>query len=143
MEGPRTRWRPPTAYGIYVGADGWDSVAVPSDQDVYGTCPGCDLFGYRDTTGDWYKTANNRQPFINLDTYGASLTVDWSSGEFGLRSITAYEDVEKLSGEDTDVSPVPFIEVTNPVDSGQWTQEFQLSHTAHRSRFTAGFFLLS
>ncbi len=46
----------------------------------------------------------------------------------------------KPSGEDTDVSPVPFIEVTNPVDSGQWTQVFQPSHMAQRSRFTAGFF---
>ena len=122
------------------GADGFDSVPVPADQDVYGTCPGCDLFGYRDTTGDWYKTENNRQPFNELDTYGGSLTVDWISGDYGFRSITAYEDVEKLSGEDTDVSPVPFIEVTNPVDSQQWTQEFQLSHAAQRSRWTAGFY---
>lgn len=126
-----------------IGPDGFDSIEVPADQDVYGTCPGCDLFGFRDTTGDFYKTANDREPFLDLDTYGTSLTVDWSSGEYGFRSITAYEDVEKLSGEDTDVSPAPFIEVTNPVDSKQWTQEFQFSHTGEQSRWTAGFYYYS
>lgn len=125
------------------GADGFDSVEVPADQDVYGTCPGCDLFGYRDTTGDFYKTENDREPFVILDTFGISMTVDWSSGDYVFRSITAYEAVEKDFGEDTDVSPIPFIEVTNPVDSEQWTQEFQLSHRGENSRWTTGFYYYS
>jgi len=124
------------------GDNGWDSVQVPDNVDVYGTCPGCDLFGYKDTNG-WYQTENDRTPFIDLDTIGASLTVDWNNGDFGFHSITAYEGVEKLSGEDTDVSPVPFIEVTNPVDSDQWTQEFQLSHAGENNRWTAGFYYYS
>lgn len=122
------------------GDNGWDSVEVPADQDVYGTCPGCDLIGYRDTTGDWYTTENDRRPFNYLNTLGGALTIDWTSGDYGFKSITAYESVEKHSGEDTDMTPVPFIEVTNPVDSKQWTQEFQFFRTTARSRFTAGLY---
>ncbi len=122
------------------GDNGWDSVEVPKDQNVYGSCNGCDLTGYRDNTGDFYKTENDREPFIELDTFGSSLTIDWHSGEYSVRSITAYEDVEKEFGEDTDAGPSPFVEVTNPVDSEQWTQEFQLSYQGESSRWTAGMF---
>lgn len=122
------------------GDDGFDSVEVPADVNVYGTCAGCDLTGYRDTTGDFYKTANDREPFIGLDTLGYPMTVDWKLGEYDFRSITAYKEVEKDFGEDTDVSPSPFVEVTNPVDSEQWTQEFQLSYSGDSSRWTTGFY---
>lgn len=122
------------------GDDGFDSIAVPADVDVYGTCPGCDLTGYRDTTGDFYETENDREPFVELDTLGYSMTVDWEIGEYDFRSISAYEEVEKEFGEDTDAGPSPFVEVTNPVDSEQWTQEFQLSHAGDRSRWTTGFY---
>ena len=122
------------------GDDGFDSVEVPADVDIYGTCPGCDLTGYRDTTGDFYKTENDREPFVKLDTFGLSLTVDWAVGDYSISSITAYEEVEKDFGEDTDVGPSPFIEVTNPVDSEQWSQELQLSKSAERSRWTAGLY---
>ena len=122
------------------GDDGFDSVEVPADVNVYGTCPGCDLAGYRDTTGDFYKTENDREPFIELDTLGYSMTIDWKFGEYGFRSISAYEEVEKDFGEDTDAGPSPFIEVTNPVDSEQWTQEFQLSHSGVRNRWTTGLY---
>ncbi|QIB64944.1 TonB-dependent receptor [Kineobactrum salinum] len=123
-----------------VGEDGFDSVEVPADVDIYGTCAGCDLTGYRDTTGDFYKTENNREPFVKLDTFGSSLNIDWTVGDFDITSITAYEDVEKQFGEDTDSGPAPFIEVTNPVDSEQWSQEFQIQKSAERSRWTAGMY---
>lgn len=122
------------------GDDGFDSIEVPGNVDVYGTCPGCDLTGYRDTTGDFYKTANDREPFIELDTLGYSMTVDWELGQYDFQSITAYEEVEKDFGEDTDAGPSPFIEVTNPVDSEQLTQEFQLSYSGDSSRWTTGLY---
>jgi iron complex outermembrane recepter protein len=122
------------------GDNGFDVVEVPADLDVYGTCPGCDLTGYRDTTGDFYTTENDREPFVELDTRGYSMTVDWELGKYDFRSISAYEKVEKEFGEDTDSTPSPFIEVTNPVDSEQWTQEFQLSYAGERNRWTTGFY---
>ena len=97
------------------GDDGFDSVEVPSDVNIYRTCAGCDLTGYRVNVGDFYKTANDREFFIELDTLGYSMTVDWELGEYSFQSITAYEEVEKDFGEDTDAAPSPFIEVTNPV----------------------------
>lgn len=124
----------------FIGENGFDSLEVPADVNYYGTCPGCDLTGYRDDSGDFYKTANDRDPFVDLDTFGSSLTIDWSLSDYILRSISAYEKVEKRFGEDTDAGPSPFIEVSNPVDSDQWTQEVVLSHEADRSRWTSGIF---
>lgn len=125
---------------VIFGANGFDVIELASDVDFYGTCPGCDLTGYRDTGGDFYETANDREPFLELDTFGTSLTVDWAAGGYDFSSITAYEFVDKFFGEDTDVTPSPFIEVTNPVDSKQWTQEFQLSKDSEANRWLVGFY---
>lgn len=118
--------------------NGWDVVEVPADVNYYGTCDGCDLTGYRDDSGDFYKTANNRKPYVDLDTFGSSLTIDWGLSEYTVKSISAYEKVKKRFGEDTDSGPSPFIAVTNPVDSEQWSQEIDLSYEEGKSRWSAG-----
>ena len=117
-----------------------DVVELDPSVNFYDTCAGCDLTGYVDTTGDFYTTANDREPFIDLDTFGASLTIDRGWGEYDFRSISAYESVEKFFGEDTDVTPSPFIEVTNPVDSTQFTQELQLSGTTGGNTWLVGLY---
>ena len=82
-----------------IGPDGFDAVELPADVNFYGTCAGCDLTGYRDTSGDFYETANDREPFVDLETFGVSATVEHGWNDYLFKSITAYERVEKLSGE--------------------------------------------
>ena len=102
------------------------------------TGPGQDCFGYRDLDGDVYETDNDREPFLDLQTLGASATIDWNWQDIAFTSITAYEKVEKLFGEDTDMGPVPAIAVTNPVDSDQWSQELRAAGNAQRLSWTTG-----
>ncbi|MEX2124479.1 MAG: TonB-dependent receptor [Woeseia sp.] len=102
------------------------------------TGPGQDCFGYRDSNGDVYETDNDREPFLDLQTLGASATIDWNWQDIAFTSITAYEKVEKLFGEDTDMGPVPAIAVTNPVDSDQWSQELRAAGNAQRLSWTTG-----
>jgi iron complex outermembrane recepter protein len=122
------------------GADGFDSIEVPSGIDVYGTCAGCDLTGYVDTSNDFYETANNREPFLELDSFGTYLTFGWSANDYSIKSITAFEYVDKYFGEDTDATPSTFVDVTNPVDSKQWTQEIQLSYEGSGDRWSTGLY---
>jgi iron complex outermembrane receptor protein len=104
------------------------------------TGPGEDCFGYRDSDGDVYATDNDREPFLDLETWGASATIDWSWQDIAFTSITAYEKVEKLFGEDTDMGAVPAIAVTNPVDSDQWSQELRAAGGAGRLSWTTGLY---
>ena len=104
------------------------------------TGPGEDCFGYRDSDGDVYDTDNDREPFLDLETSGASATIDWNWQDTAFTSITAYEKVEKLFGEDTDMGPVPAIAVTNPVDSAQWSQELRAAGDARRLSWTTGLY---
>jgi iron complex outermembrane receptor protein len=104
------------------------------------TGPGQDCFGYRDTDGDPYATDNDRQTFLDLDTAGVSLHVEWQVAGMTLTSISAFEYLNKFFGEDTDMGPVPAIAVTNPVDSQQWSQELRLAGERDRLRWTTGFF---
>lgn len=126
-------------------ADGITEILLPANvvnplcEDVGGlTGPGEDCFGYRDRDGDVYATDNDREPFLDLETWGASITADWSWGDIAFTSITAYEKVEKLYGEDTDMGPVPALAVTNPVDSNQWSQEFRAAGTVGAMNWTTG-----
>lgn len=120
--------------------DGVDVVELDPGVNFYGTCAGCDLTGYRDTGGDFYETANDREPFLELDTFGTSVTVDYGNGDYDFKSITAFESVEKMFGEDTDVSPSPFIAVSNPVDSDQFSQEFHVAKSTDSSNWLLGIY---
>lgn len=128
-------------------ADGITEVQQPANfvnpicADVGGlTGPGQDCFGYRDTDGDVYATDNDTEPLLDLETAGASVTVDWNAGNINFTSITAYESVEKLFREDTDAGPVPAIVVSNPVDSDQWSQELRAAGQTDNSRWTGGIY---
>lgn len=104
------------------------------------TGPGEDCFGYRDSDRDVYATDNDREPFLDLETWGVSATIDWNWQNIAFTSITAYEKVEKLFEEDTDMGPVPAIAVTNPVDSDQWSQELRAAGDAGRLSWTTGLY---
>jgi iron complex outermembrane receptor protein len=127
--------------------DGYTEVYLPPDQvnpicaNVGGlTGPGQDCFAYSDTDGDVYATDNDREPFLDLELAGGSVTIDWDVGGVALTSITGYESVKKSLGEDTDMGPVPAIAVSNPVDSRQWSQELRATSELGGNRWTVGLY---
>jgi iron complex outermembrane recepter protein len=129
------------------GPDGVTQIATPANvvnptcAGVFGlTAAGQDCFGYRSTHGDPSRFDFDRQPFQNLDTHGSSVTLESKFGELSFTSITAYEQVHKLYGEDTDGGPFPAIAVTNPLESKQWTQELRLAGQAQRLYWTSGLY---
>lgn len=129
-------------------ADGYTEIATPANEENPGcvavagapTGPGNDCFGYRDTDPNVYRTNNDRQPYNNVDAWGASLTIDAKLDSATLTSITAFESVKKQFGEDTDMGPFPAIAVTNPVDSRQYSQELRLAGRSGALIWTGGLY---
>jgi iron complex outermembrane receptor protein len=136
-----------TVLATMLGPDRITQIATPADvvnstcANVFGlTGPGQDCFGYRDTHASPWRFDFDRQPFQNLDTNGAGLTLESHFGELSFTSISAYERVHKLYGEDTDGGPFPAVAVTNPLESRQWTQELRLAGQAEQLYWTSGLY---
>lgn len=127
---------------VQVGPDGVSIIYVPPDQPN-ASCPGApgaDCFGYS-YSGDIRSAEISKAPFLDLDTWGASAIADWRlAGGLTLTSISAYENVDKLYGEDTDAGPVPGIYVTHPNKGKQFSQEIRLANDDPKLRWTGGLF---
>ncbi len=123
------------------GADGVTPTALPRDEDFWGTCPGCDVFGYADTDGDPWAGDYDRSGEVYVKSDGGAATVNWQlSDDMAFTSITAYQEVERNQEEDTDAGPVP-LAPSFPATTEQFTQEFRLNGSqGDRAHWTAGLY---
>ena len=123
------------------GADGVTPTALPRNEDFWGTCPGCDVFGYADTDGDPWAGDYDRKGEVYVKSDGGAATVNWQlADELAFTSITAYQEVKRNQEEDTDAGPVP-LAPSFPANTDQFTQEFRLSGSqSDKARWTAGMF---
>ncbi|MEP7245801.1 MAG: TonB-dependent receptor [Gammaproteobacteria bacterium] len=127
---------------IQTAPDGVSVIFVPPDRPN-GNCPGdpgADCFGYR-YSGAIRSAEIDREPFLDLQTWGGSGTLQWNfSNDVTLTSISAYEHVDKLYGEDTDAGSVPGIYVTHPNQGKQYSEELRLANDNEKLRWTAGLY---
>jgi iron complex outermembrane receptor protein len=87
-------------------------------------------------TGDIDTTWAGGPSVNDLDTRGASVTIDWDLGPVSLKSISAYRELEALFARDGDNTPFTFRETINDDDQDQLSQEFQLSGVSFNDRLT-------
>lgn len=75
------------------------------------------------------KTSNGTAKVAdNNDIWGVSLSLDWDLGNnLGLKSISAYRNMEAEFGRDGDHSPLPVVSTFNNFEQWQFSQELQLS----------------
>jgi len=121
-----------------------DGLGVNLDENVdfYGTCPGCDPFGYIDNDGDPHAMDIDRVGFLERDTWGITGKLTWEFDRFTLTSITHYLEFSFDYLEDQDVSPVAFTEFAFGQDADQFSQEIRLNGEMDRLRWVAGFYYL-
>jgi iron complex outermembrane receptor protein len=119
---------------------GVTSLALPADVDFYGTCPGCDAFGYRDEDNDPWAGAYDRDGVLEIENSGGSLKLNWDSINMDFISITAFENFKRYYEEDTDVSPYKIVHNTYGADIDQFTQELRLSGTDEALNWLVGAF---
>ncbi|WP_339672643.1 TonB-dependent receptor [Dasania marina] len=109
-------------------------------DDGTGTAGVTDLYGYSDTDGDPWAGDYNRKGILDIDSRGASLTVDWYGEDYEFASITAIEDVEKFHQEDTDMGPYSGIEPNFGSENEQFSQEFRLNSSQDGYEWLVGAF---
>lgn len=119
---------------------GVTSLPLPPDLDFYGSCPGCDAFGYRDTDGDPWAGDYDRDGKLLIKNSGGSVNLRWDGEGLSFTSITAYESFGRYYEEDTDISPAKIIHNTYKADIDQFTQEFRLAGERDALHWLAGLY---
>ncbi len=117
------------------------SLALPDTVDFYGSCPGCDALGYKDTDGSPCKGSYDRDGRLRIENLGGSGTLQWAlTDTVNLTSVTAFEHFERFFEEDTEMSPFPLINPTFSAEIDQFTQELRVDGETDRMRWLLGFF---
>jgi iron complex outermembrane recepter protein len=110
---------------------------------VFSTDPtATDFYGYRSNQSDPYKGAFDFDGYRKVDTYDIAAHVDWDIGDYTLKSITNYQNIDHKYGEDADVSPNDVYNYEADDSVQQWSEELRLSWDGDRYRAMVGFFYL-
>ena len=137
------RNRKETSGGIYthiaagVDADGLGYALAPN-EDFWGTCAGCDAFGYRDSDNDPHTGAMNRIPYFDRKYWSATLRYQHDFGGATLTSISDYQKLRKRFGEDSDVGPLNAINYDTRQNLYQLSEEIRLAGKADRLNWIVG-----
>jgi iron complex outermembrane receptor protein len=116
---------------------------LPADVDYYGTGPGNDLFGYRDTSSDkWSGSFNADQGFLKKSFNYANLKLEGSIGSVDVASITNYSVGKIDYSEDTDSTPLVINIFGNGGRTRQVSEELRFSGRNDRWNWTAGLYFL-
>jgi len=124
----------------YTNSDGL-GVFVPWNVDIYGTCPGCDAFGYK-APGYPFTGSYNRKGLFDRTYGGATIEYKQPFDSFNLTSITNIQVLRKRYGEDSDMSPNPIFIYDTHQYLLQESQETRLDGQVGHLHWTAGLYLL-
>ncbi len=81
-----------------------------------------------------YTNHNTQPDDSNLDLWGVSLTADWDLSWAGVKSITAYRDLDSSFTLEHDGSPLDATSSANEYSQWQFSQEFQLQGATANNR---------
>lgn len=126
---------------IFADADGLGA-DVPADVDIYGTCPGCDLLGYRNAGSDPLRQSHDRIGFLERDIGGATAKLAFDLGFAKLTAISDYLSMDKVFGSDSDASPNNLLTFDSDQKLEQYSQEVRLSGQTDRLSWVGGIYLL-
>ncbi len=118
-------------------------VFVGPNQNVFGTCDGCDPFGYRDTSGNPFVQSENRTPIFDRTFVDVAARYEHKFDFATLTSITDYQNLTKRYGEDSDVSPNPVFAYDTHQLFYQISEELRLSGEAPRLHWITGVYGLN
>lgn len=101
------------------------------------------VLGYIDNDGDVYAGDYDDPGFNELDTRGATATLNWQlTDRLQLVSVTDTSSVERTYIEDSDASPLPLFNFYLTTDAQQFSQEIRLDGELGDARWVAGAYFL-
>ena len=93
---------------------------------------------------DFYEGPSNIKPKLDVKQWGASLKAEYAlSDDIDLVSITAYDYLDKLAQEDSDMTALTIIHTDFEVESDTWSQELRLLGGADRLNWITGLYYLN
>lgn len=110
---------------------------VGSNENPYGTCNGCDMFGYRQAGGP-HSVAFDGPNFFDRTYHDVTLHYEQDLGAVTLTSISDYQHLKKAYGEDADMSPAPIFKYTTGQNLDQYSQELRLAGDSERLHWVLG-----
>lgn len=118
--------------------DGQANRFIAPQQDFYGTCPGCDGFGYRDADGDPRTVEHDTPTSLRISNFGGGSTLTWYGENITLTSITSYMEINKRYREEVDAGPLPVLNADYHLDAYQFSQEFRVQGATGPLQWTSG-----
>lgn len=116
---------------------------VGPNENFWGTCPGCDLAGFREPDNDPFTASIEDPGFFERDILGGNLHITWQlSDAVTLTSITDYLTINKDYREDTEGSPIQQFDFTTGQQTDQFSQELRFNGDLDTWRWVAGFYYL-
>lgn len=97
------------------------------------------------TDEDHVNTAHTDNGFdlFEIETNNYSLTLDWDINDsWSLKSVTAFRDQDSVAPYDFDGSDQVFINTTQPFETEDFSQEFQLNYTGDSVNAVVGLYYL-
>ena len=136
----------PTAYSwtpAYPNSQGL-GVLLPATVNYWGTCPGCDIYGYRNPSSDPYNQAYGRSGagIFDRSVYGATGRLTMHLGGVTLTSVTDHQRLNKRYGEDSDASPNLIAWYDSWQSYRQFSQELRLNGQLGPVNWIAGVYYL-
>ena len=74
-----------------------------------------------------YTTYLNQQPINEVDNYGGSAQIDWSTGPISVTSITSYRELKNFLDQDVDFTSADIVSETRDQRVNTFTQELRLT----------------
>jgi len=118
-------------------ADGLGEYVGPN-ENPFGTCNGCDMFGYVQAGNDPFKVAFNGPNYFSRSYWSASLRYTQDLGGVTFTSISDYQYLKKHYGEDADMSPASIFAYSTRQNLDQYSQELRLSNNSDKANWVVG-----
>lgn len=112
---------------------------IPRNQNPWGTCNGCDAFGYVEPDDNPFTASFNAPLYFDRKYWDVTVRYEQPiSGSVTLTSVTNYQNLKKRYGEDSDMSPATLFHYTTAQDLEQLSQELRLSGDSRALHWLVG-----
>ncbi len=115
---------------------------LPANVDAYGTGPGNDRYGYRDTDGRQQSGSFNSVGYVANKRFSPSLYLTWDRSPVTITSITNYTRFSYRYNEDCDGGPVDACQNPQQMTQNQFSEEFRANGKVGALAYTLGVYYL-
>jgi iron complex outermembrane recepter protein len=116
---------------------------LPANVNAYGTGPGADLYGYRDTSNPYVESVNDPGEISKRSRTVAQTISHKMSDDLTLSSITSFNQADEAYREDTDGTPNYVFFNMDRTHTYSESQEVRIQETTTNFRGTGGLYLLN